>query len=207
MNSTLYIIKNIASQNENNPGFRKEYNMGKIILITGPSGSGKSTLARIFEEKCGVKEIVSYTTRSPRDNEIDGVHYHFVSEEKFKMTLMVETIKYDGNFYGTSVKGIEEALSSDKACCIVADYEGCRKLKEFCGKDNVYQVFIYAELPVLKKRMLDRGDSKEKRKRRLELYNRDMQALKESDYRILNHGMLSTIETTARLIVKKVSAI
>ena len=181
--------------------------MGNIILITGPSGSGKSTLARIFEEKYGVKEIVSHATRQPRFNEVNGINYHFVTREEFENTPMVETVEYDGNFYGTSVKDIEEALSSDKPCCVVAELEGCRKLKEFCGKDNVYQVFIYADLPVLKKRMLNRGDSKEESKRRLELYERDMQPLKESDYRILNHGMTSTLETATRLIAKKVSTI
>ena len=179
--------------------------MGKIILITGPSGSGKSTLAKIFEDKCGIKEIVSHTTRSPREHEIDGVHYHFVSQEEFKATPMVETVEYDGNHYGTSVKNIEEALASDKPCCIVAEYEGCRKLKEFCGRENVYQVFIYCLQPTLNKRMSDRGDSKEKIKRRLGLYERDMQGLRESDYRILNHGMITTLEAAAKLITKKVN--
>ena len=179
--------------------------MGKIILITGPSGSGKSTLARIFEDKCGVKEIVSHTTRQPRVNEVDGINYHFVSHEEFENIPMVESVEYDGNLYGTSVKGIEDALTSEQPCCIVAEYEGCRKLTEFCGKANVYQVFIYAAVPMLKKRMLDRGDSKEESKRRLELYNRDMQALKESDYRILNHGMTSTLETAARLIASRMT--
>ena len=179
--------------------------MNKIILITGPSGSGKSTLARIFEEKCGIKEIVSHTTRLPREHEITGVHYHFVTPEEFEATPMIESVEYDGNHYGTSVKGIEEALSSDKPCCIVADYDRCRKLKEFCGRENVYQVFIYCLQPTLNKRMTDRGDSKEKIKRRLGLYEQDMQGLRESDYRILNHGMITTLEAATRLIANKVS--
>ena len=70
----------------------------------------------------------------------------------------------------------------------------------------MYQVFIYCLQPTLNKRMSDRGDSKEKIKRRLGLYERDMQGLRESDYRILNHGMMTTLEVAARLIANKVSA-
>lgn len=178
--------------------------MGKIILITGPSGSGKSTLAKILEEKHGIKEVISHTTRSPRSNEVDGVNYHFVSLEEFKNIPMVETVEYDGNFYGTSVKGIQEELSSDKPCCIVAELEGCRKLKQFCGQENVYQVFIYCNKGVLKKRMSNRGDSREKIKNRLVLYERDMQGKDESDYCILNHGPKTVLESVANLITEKV---
>lgn len=170
--------------------------MGKIILITGPNESGKSTLAKILEEKHGIKEVISHTTRAPRSGEVDGVNYHFVSHKKFKKIPMVEAVEYDGNFYGTFVKGIQEALSSDKPCCIVAELEGCRKLKQFCGEENMYQVFIYCNKGVLKKRMSNRGDSREKIKNRLVLYERDMQEKYESDYCILNHGPMIVFEAT-----------
>lgn len=76
-----------------------------MIILVGESGSGKSTVEKILIEQCGMKPIVSYTTRPKRANEEDGVDYHFVSDSKFnemkKQGLFLETGDYNSWHYGT----------------------------------------------------------------------------------------------------------
>ena len=86
--------------------------MKSVIVLVGESASGKSTIEKILADKYGYKKTVSYTTRPPRDGEVNGVDYHFISEdeyiEKFNSKYFVETGAYNGWFYGTTIKSFSK---------------------------------------------------------------------------------------------------
>ena len=102
---------------------------GQILLLSGPSGSGKSTvLSRLFAEFSNVYFSISSTTRSPRAGEKDGVNYHFISlaefEKDIKDGLFLEWARVHGNYYGTSLKPVLEALNNDKIVVFDIDVQG-----------------------------------------------------------------------------------
>ena len=88
---------------------------GHVFVIAAPSGNGKTTVCReLLERDPHLRLSMSHTTRKPRSGEKDGVHYHFVSGEKFRELReadgFLEHAEYGGNAYGTSWKAIEEPL-------------------------------------------------------------------------------------------------
>ena len=78
---------------------------GKLIIVSGPSGSGKSTVTKIVKDKLNIPLSISATTRNPRDGEIDGKDYFFLSKEEFKNKIandeFYEYAEVHGNYYGT----------------------------------------------------------------------------------------------------------
>ena len=101
------------------------------IVISGPSGSGKSTmLKRLFDEypdRFGFS--VSHTTRSPRDGEQNGRDYYFVTKEEFLDLVekkgFVEHAQFGGNYYGTSIKAVEDIAEKGRVCILDIEMEVC----------------------------------------------------------------------------------
>lgn len=136
-----------------------------ILLLVGPSGSGKTTLGK-YLKSLGVPEVVSHTTRNMRENEVDGIDYHFVSKEEFEATETIEHSEYSGNWYGISRKEIEDKLATyDKIFAIV----------EPIGAENISKmypieakiVFVTIPLKEMEKRMRERKDPEIKIEERL----------------------------------------
>ena len=137
--------------------------MGKVIAIVGQIASGKSTLAKYMEEH-GFERIVTYTTRSPRDGEIDSVDYHFLRgleefTDKAEAGFFAEHTGYTAKFgfvrYGTSKESLETPGGVNKA--IVLNPEGVIQLKE-AGYD-IFTVYLDMPQEVLMRRALQRGDT------------------------------------------------
>lgn len=128
----------------------------KIILLIGPSGSGKTYLAQQLKAR-GIPELVSHTTRLPREGEIEGVSYYFVSQEEFENIPMIETVKYGGNLYGSSVKEVEEKSQEAKLVYVIADLHGLEQYRAQYG-NQVYAVFIQTEPLEAIRNMMKRGD-------------------------------------------------
>ena len=132
------------------------------IVLTAPSGSGKSTIARHLEE--AIPELrfsVSATTRPPRDGEIDGEHYHFLSEDKFRDAiddgafLEYEEV-YPGRFYGTLFDEIKRIDESGPVLLDI-DVRGAMRMKSFAG-DSALVLFIHpVSIEELSKRLHHRG--------------------------------------------------
>lgn len=90
--------------------------MGSLSIISGPSGVGKSTvISRVLAERPDLYFSVSFTTRKPRDGEVNGVNYHFVDVPEFERMIrdgeLLEYANYSGHYYGTSAKLIDEKLA------------------------------------------------------------------------------------------------
>ena len=146
--------------------------IGKILVIVGPSGSGKSTLSQMLSSRCGVPELVSTTTRSPRRGEKNGVNYHYVSEDEFINTEMVETTHYAGNRYGLSVDEAIEKLAKFPLSAVVVDVNGLHQLKKRFPK-RIVSVFVECDEQTLIRRMRARGDNAEQINKRI-LFAKEM---------------------------------
>lgn len=123
--------------------------------ILGPSGVGKSSVTRGL----GLHEVVSTTTRNPREGEINDVHYHFVSLEEFKTLDLAEQAEYSGNLYGFQRKDLEDA-DDGKPHLMVMEIQGIRAIKKlYPGMLKV--IYITATAKRLVENMRKRGDTNE----------------------------------------------
>ena len=126
-----------------------------MIVITGPSASGKTATCLYLQEHFGIRKVVTHTTRAMRVGEKNDVDYHFVTKEEFmKMKEndeFVETVFYNGNYYGTSRKEVR----IDK--CMAVELEGAQTYKSF-GDPKIVLFFMNLDEETCRQRMLQRGD-------------------------------------------------
>ncbi|MDQ6878530.1 MAG: guanylate kinase [Candidatus Dormibacteraeota bacterium] len=108
---------------------------GLLVVISGPSGVGKDTIIeRLLELDPNLQYSVSYTTRSPRPGELDGVNYFFVSRERFEELLaqdfFLEHASYDGNLYGTPAATVEEARAAGRDILLKIEVQGAQQVRK-----------------------------------------------------------------------------
>jgi guanylate kinase len=134
-----------------------------IVTITGPSGSGKSTLERYLVER-GFARVISTTTRQPREGEVDGVHYRFVTPLQFQKDIasgrMVERVEFGGNYYGVSVAEMTRVYERGEPIVIVVEPEGAKQIAKFAADRDwpLLKVFVDGKLKTLVERFLARDD-------------------------------------------------
>lgn len=165
---------------------------GQILLLSGPSGSGKSTvLSRLFAEFSNVYFSISSTTRSPRAGEKDGVNYHFISlaefEKDIKDGLFLEWARVHGNYYGTSLKPVLEALNNDKIVVFDIDVQGYFLAQKKYAK-QITSVFLTTKNATqLENRLKNRAsETQESIKERLKNASKEMEYIDKYDYIIIN---------------------
>src|SRR4029079_16366730 len=146
----------------------------KVFVITGPSGVGKGALIRELLEAVPDLELsVSATTRAPREGEVDGRHYHFLTPEQFEQRKdeddFLEFATYSGNRYGTLRSEVERRLEAGHSVVLEIEVQGAQQVRA-TDMDSV-QIFIAPPDPaVLRERLAARGtDSSEAIDRRLEV--------------------------------------
>ena len=138
--------------------------MGKLIVISGASGVGKGTvLGKMMEKRNDLAFSVSATTRDPRPNEIDGVHYYFVTKAKFEeMIANREFLEYDAhnkNYYGTPRRQAEEKMANGH---VLLDIEpkGAKQVKD-AAPEAVLIFIMPPSVEELERRLRGRGDTPE----------------------------------------------
>ena len=173
--------------------------MSYILLISGPSGAGKSSLlSRLFAEfKDEIYFSLSSTTRAPRAGELDGVHYHFISEAEFQKGIeedaFLEWARVHTHFYGSSKKLVSQALKAGKVVIFDIDVQGFLSIKD---RLELSSIFITSpSKKELEKRLLKRGtDSTEAIKKRLEVASEEMNFLAQYDFCIINESLERSYE-------------
>lgn len=129
----------------------------RIYVLVGPSGSGKTTIGNELS-KHGIKKLVTTTTRQPRNGELNGVDYYFITKDELSDNAFVERSEYSGNVYGLTKKEIQTALTNHNAMHVALDKNGAQAMVENFPEET-YVIFIEASIKILKERMEERGDS------------------------------------------------
>jgi guanylate kinase len=186
---------------------------GAILVLSGPSGAGKSSLINKIVDHIGPYYFsISTTTRPMREGEKDGVHYHFVSEAEFRQDIeeehFLEYAVVHGNYYGTSIKPVKEALKEGRLVIFDIDVQGHDAVQNRLG-DITTSVFVTTpSLKELKRRLDGRGtDEQAIIEKRIHMAKREVQRISEYDYLIINDDLdeaasyLVSIANAARLKV------
>lgn len=127
------------------------------IVLLGASCSGKSLIQKVLSEEYGYEKIISYTTRTPRSEEINGVDYFFVDESSFKRMIESDVFaEYDSysqnRLYGTLKS--DYCIEKDKV--VVLTPNGLRQLKRNCPNEKIFSILVDASLGTRIKRYIDR---------------------------------------------------
>lgn len=172
---------------------------GNILVISGPSGSGKSSLMKELLKKIPDTYFsISSTTRAPREGEIDGVNYHFISKDEFEQDIdagfFLEWAKVHDNYYGTSLKPILKELHEGKLVICDIDVQGHKIAREKLG-NFITSVFITTpDQKSLQERLDKRNtDSKEVIQKRLLNAVSEMTRMREYDYLLINDDFEKTL--------------
>ena len=168
---------------------------GKILLIlSSPSGAGKTTLTKKIQQKYhNFKLSISHTTRLPRENEIDGVDYHFVTKKKFENLIdsksFYEFAKIFENYYGTTKKNVDEIIKKNDILFDI-DWQGTKQLSKFKNLKFVKVFLITDNKLELKKRLIKRNQNSPKEiEGRFNSYEEDVKHWNDYDYIIINKNL------------------
>ena len=179
---------------------------GLILILSSPSGAGKTTLAKKIEESdSNFKISVSYTTRTPRLNEIDGVDYNFVSVNKFQelsnQNKFLEQAKVFGNYYGTLKGPIEDNLVQGKDYLFDIDWQGTEQVKKIMPLDIVPIFILPPSINDLENRLKKREEkNKELIDQRMKMAKDEINHWKDYKYIVVNKVVENCFEQITKIV-------
>jgi len=181
---------------------------GIIVILSSPSGAGKTSLVKEISSKNNFSISVSHTTRKPRSNEINGIHYYFISQEEFKELIsknkFLEYAKVFNNYYGSSEDIVIKKLNKGQSVIFDIDWQGTEKIKQKKLKYKIITIFI---LPPSRKelfnRLLNRDLSDEKNAmKRMKQFDKDVLHWKNYDLVVINDNFNKCYDKIIKYINK-----
>lgn len=181
---------------------------GVLFVISGPSGVGKGTILKEFidEPELNLTYSVSMTTRPKRQNEVEGVNYHFVSRERFEEAIkndeLLEWAEFVGNLYGTPLQSVTKLLNEGKNVILEIEVDGCLQVQKKCPE--AVTIFITPpSLDELRRRIEGRNSEPEEIiQQRLEKAAKELQLVSNYKYSACNDDPKLAADII-RLIIKK----
>lgn len=165
-------------------------NQGLLVIISGPSGAGKGTVVSELIATGDYALSISATTRKPRVNEVDGVHYHFHTVEEFETMKaendLLEWAKFCDNYYGTPKKYVEKQMQEGKNVILEIEVQGALQVKKIYPQ-SVLVFMIPPNLEELGNRLINRGtEDKETINKRILRALEEMEFVPQYDYVVVN---------------------
>jgi guanylate kinase len=179
--------------------------IGNLIIVSAPSGAGKTTLvAGALGRDNRARPSISFTSRSPRAGEKQGVHYNFVSRDEFEAMIangdFLEWAEVHGNLYGTSRRAVEEVRSSGSDVILTIDIQGAAQARQLFP-DAVSVFIMPPSLDALAERLESRGtDTAHDRRLRLESALHEMEQYVNFDYVVINDDLNRAINELGAII-------
>jgi guanylate kinase len=178
---------------------------GRLYVIAAPSGAGKTSLVRaLMDREPRLRFSVSYTTRKPRANEVDGRDYHFLTHARFAEMVahgeLLENAQVYDNYYGTGLRGVQDALHAGDLLLLEIDWQGARQVR--ARLPAARSIFILPPTrAALEQRLKARStDSKVVIQRRLQDAARDIAHFNEFDYVVINDRFEQALEELLSIV-------
>ena len=184
----------------------KKVRRGAMFIIEAPSGTGKSAVVKeILRRDPNIKFSVSVTTRQPREGEVDGVDYYFITDKQYDEFLAQDAF-YEyvdsqyGSRYGTLRSEVDSFINVGEDVLFDMDWAGARQMKEK-AKDDVVTIYLLPpSIKELRRRLENRGDSKEIIDKRMNMILDKITHWDEFDYVIVNVNLEETIIKVQKII-------
>ncbi len=179
---------------------------GILFVVSAPSGTGKTTLCREMTIKLpNLTHSVSYTTRSPRADEVDGREYFFVNETRFREMIerneFAEWAEVHGNLYGTHNGHLLDIMNRGEDILLDIDSQGAIQMKKRF-KDGVFIYILPPSFEVLKSRLTDRGsESTEEIRKRLKKAKEEIWNYREYYYIVVNDDFNKALNDLESIII------
>ena len=178
---------------------------GLIFIVSAPAGTGKTTLINLLTQEfpC-VLQSISYTTRAPRQNEIHGVHYFFITREEFEKKIaehaFLEYVQLYGDYYGTSKEWVRTHQDAGNHIVLVIDTQGALQLM---GKSEATYIFLAPpSLDKLKERLRKRkSETENSLELRLAISEKELQAACFYDYKIINDDLQTAYQALRSIFI------
>jgi guanylate kinase len=172
---------------------------GLLFILSSPSGAGKTTIARaLLERDSRLSVSVSVTTRPMRPGEVDGKDYHFISKEEFDRMVenneLLEHARVFGNYYGTPLRPVEEALANSQDILFDIDWQGTQQLKQKLVNDLVTVFILPPSKEELERRLRARQqDDESVIQDRMKKASDEISHYSEYDYIVVNTDLEHSI--------------
>ena len=184
---------------------------GLVIVLSSPSGAGKTTLVKKISRKKNFQTSISYTTRTPRENEINGDDYYFIKKSEFKELIskgeLLEYAEVFENFYGSSKIKVLNFIKNQKNVLFDIDWQGTKQIREKINKKNLITFFI---LPPSRKTLINRLSERENNnenivKQRMSKFENDVLNWVDYDNVVINDNLEICLEEILNVIDLKIS--
>ena len=180
--------------------------MKNLICVSAPSGSGKTTLCkRVREIKRELVWSVSYTTRSPRPNEVNGEDYNFITQKEFislkNNEEFAEWENVHGQYYGTAKLELDKAILNEKIVLLELDVNGTTSIRKLYPEHSHSIFIVPPSVDHLRERLFKRGSETIKSiEKRLERFNKEMDYKDRFDTLLINDNIRVAINDFIMII-------
>lgn len=180
-------------------------NKGVLVIVSGLSGAGKGTICkRLLEKYPNYVLSVSATSRQPREGEVHGREYFFITKEEFEERIrqekLLEYAQYVGNYYGTPKDWVEEQLKEGKDIVLEIELQGAFQVREKIP-EAVLVFILPPDMEELKRRLINRGtETMEQIEKRLKRAEEEMEYVSQYDYVIVNEDVEKSVDMLHNIV-------